>query len=229
MHSEKPKYLGMLGLGSRASLYYLERLNAVYNEKNGGYSTCPVKLLNANFDHINPFLPNQFDVLEKRIWPYLVELVSMGVEGILVPNITLHETLDRCWQQLGTNIPLHHPLEATCVKLRQMKKNSVIVLGSRYTMTSTYIPDYFKKQGITVEVPQEKMIETSENMRQLLYKKNEKENDMEEFSQLIKKLTQSTTVVLACTELSTLNLNNIEEGILDMASLQIESALHQII
>ena len=87
--------LAILGLGSRSTLYYLEQLNKVYNTKNGGYSTCPFFLLNTDFDTINPLLPNTSVQLDAILQSYLYQIEALDVAELLIPNITLHETIDR--------------------------------------------------------------------------------------------------------------------------------------
>jgi len=86
--------LGILGLGSKSTLYYIDELNRIYNEFNGGFSTFPFKMLNADFDEINQLLPIYSEELDRIVTHYLVELTQMNVKHVLVPNITLHETID---------------------------------------------------------------------------------------------------------------------------------------
>ena len=82
------KELGILGLGSRSTLWYIEQLNARHQEIHGGFSTCPHVLLNTNFNQINPFLPDQFEQLEGVVKKYLDALVELGCSKILIPNMT---------------------------------------------------------------------------------------------------------------------------------------------
>ena len=49
--------LGILGLGSRTTQFYIQELNRMFQAKKGGYSTCPFILLNTDFHKINTFLP----------------------------------------------------------------------------------------------------------------------------------------------------------------------------
>ncbi len=47
--------LGIIGLGSKSTTYYIELLNLFYNKKHGGFNTCPFTMVNINFNEINPF------------------------------------------------------------------------------------------------------------------------------------------------------------------------------
>ena len=59
--------LGILGLGSRSTIFYMEQLNKIHQAVHGGYSTCPFMLINSDFNGINPFLPNSFKKRNKAI------------------------------------------------------------------------------------------------------------------------------------------------------------------
>ncbi|MDG2431828.1 hypothetical protein, partial [Flavobacterium sp.] len=87
--------VGLLGLGSRSTLYYIEQLNRLYNKKMGGYSTFPFMMINTNFDTINSLLPNPSNELDAVLTEYVTRLEKLEITAILIPNITLHETIDR--------------------------------------------------------------------------------------------------------------------------------------
>ena len=87
--------LGILGLGSRTTAYYITELNRLYNLYKGGYSSCPFLLWNTNFDTINSLLPNPSKELDSATQQCINEIEKLDIDFILVPNITLHETIDR--------------------------------------------------------------------------------------------------------------------------------------
>ncbi|MGO4818325.1 hypothetical protein [Flavobacterium sp. W22_SRS_FP1] len=66
--------LGILGLGSRSTTFYINELNKLYNQEKGGFSTCPFTLLNYNFDAINSLLPDASDSLDAIVQDYITEL-----------------------------------------------------------------------------------------------------------------------------------------------------------
>lgn len=143
------KILGILGLGNRSTLFYLDQLNTRYNKSNGGYSTCPFKLLNANFDHINNLLPNTSVTLNGIVKHYLNELNTMNVTNAIVPNITLHETID----QLTFETNLIHPVDCCIKEIEKKAQKKVVLFGSLHTMKSDYICSKFKARGIDVQTP----------------------------------------------------------------------------
>lgn len=190
--------LGILGLGSRSTLFYIEQLHAMYQKKHGGYSTLPFKMLQANFNTINPYLPNDFDPLLLALKPIMEELKRMEVNEVLVPNITLHEALDK--MELG--IKLLHPLKLTEEALKKKKATEIVLIGSSYTMESTYVRGWMENAGFTVNIPNPEDREKIDTMRKKLYASKETKQELKEFTETLKTYSQQATLVICCTELS---------------------------
>ncbi len=218
-------YIGVLGLGSRSTLYYLEQLNRNYNQLNGGYSTCPVKLLNADFDEINPYLPSQFSILKPVVKHYLEMLNEMGVERIVVPNITLHETIDRL--ELGHELKekLIHPVKEVITELQNRKSSKVCIFGSYYTMTSEYLASKLDPILYEVYSPEEKDKKTIDNCRKKLYEGELNSEDLSALKKIIEKYTQDGVVVLACTELSLVYGKIKNKFVIDMIDVHVRNTL----
>ncbi|TCI92788.1 aspartate/glutamate racemase family protein [Tenacibaculum sp. M341] len=213
----------MLGLGSRSTLFYLEKLNQLYNELHGGYSTCPLKLLNANFNDINPLLPNVSPELIKNVEKYVKELISLNIDALLIPNITLHETIDIVFQKEFINVPVIHPVKITADILSSKNHKNVIVLGSMYTMQSSYITSIFTNKGITVnQLPKEEMLFVDKVRREIYEEDNQQL--IKEFNELLSEYAAQTSIVIACTELSIAN-KTVSDNVLDMVTIQIEKAI----
>src|SRR5690554_3913283 len=146
--------LGILGLGSYSTLFYIKELNALYNKKHGGFSTFPFKMLNANFDEINNLLPYVSDELDEIVKTYLNELIDLGVSSVLVPNITLHETTDR----LNLEIEIIHPVHLTLSEIQKTQHKKALIFGTKFTMESSYIKSIFEENNIEILMPSEKDI-----------------------------------------------------------------------
>ena len=74
--------LAILGLGSRTTSFYLKHLNNIYNEKKGGFSTCPFLLLNADFNTINSLLPYVSEDLDTAVSQYTNQINSLHVDSL---------------------------------------------------------------------------------------------------------------------------------------------------
>ncbi|MCL7764705.1 aspartate/glutamate racemase family protein [Polaribacter sp. Z014] len=216
--------LAILGLGSRSTLYYLEQLNKVYNAKNGGYSTCPFFLLNTDFDTINPLLPNTSVQLDAILQGYLDQIEALEVAEILIPNITLHETIDRL--ELQKNIL--HPLPLSVLKMKEIDAKKVMLLGSLHSMKSSYIRSYLELNSIEVLLPSSEDMVCIDEVRKHIYNTTETKEIINKYHQLIKKYSENYPVILGCTELSILKPID-QRSLIDMAQLQIEAAVKNIL
>lgn len=217
------KTLGILGLGSQSTLFYIRELNAIFNKKNRGYSTCPFKLLNIDFDAINNLLPAPSKKLDTIVKSYVNELIKLDIDTILVPNITLHETIDR----LKIRVPIIHPIHYTVSELKKKNYKKVVLFGSNYTMESSYIKSIFAENGIEVLLPSKKDMKFTDEVRKQVYQETATQDLLNNFNLTIKKYAQSNVVVIACTELSISSTNG-NLRILDMARIQINQAVNEI-
>jgi aspartate racemase len=217
--------LGILGLGSRSTTFYINELNTLYNQEKGGYSSCPFTLLNYNFDAINSLLPDASDSLDAIVQDYITELEKTDIESILIPNITLHETIDR----LVTKKKIIHPIHLAVAKIKEKNWSKIVLFGSMHSMQSHYISSNFKAHDIEVVLPPEEDRLRIDEVRNRVYSETETVEFIQDYHLLIEKYTTNNPVVLACTELSVFNPKNNNKNILDMAQLQITEAVKTVL
>lgn len=215
--------LGVLGLGSYSTLFYIKTLNAMYNKKYGGFSTCPFKLLNVDFDAINKLLPNTSNALDTIVKTHLNTLDALKVDNILVPNITLHETIDRL--QIKTNVI--HAIQETTSKITGNNHVNVTIFGTLYTMQSNYLTSQFTAQNINIVKASDADMQLIDNLRIAVYNGDANPKQLNIFNDLLNKYTKNGIVVLACTELSVINTSN-SKLVYDMARIQIQAAIKSI-
>ncbi|WP_366185882.1 aspartate/glutamate racemase family protein [Flavobacterium ovatum] len=216
--------VGLLGLGSRSTLYYIKELNRLYNQKKGGYSTFPFVMLNADFDTINPLLPNTSEALDTVVQTYIDELEKLSITTILIPNITLHETIDR----LDVQRKILHPLALAVEKIIEQEWSTIVLFGSLHSMESNYIRSYFNAKGIEVQLPSQEDRLFIDDFRKQTYSETETPNLIASYHSILNKYTKIFPVVLACTELSILKPTD-NNRIIDMAQLQIEKAVSETV
>ena len=216
--------LGIIGLGSKSTTYYIEMLNQLYNKKHGEFNTCPFTMININFNEINPFLPNDFININGNILPYLHYINSLKVRELLIPNITIHQAIDNLIITEKFNFKIIHPLDLLISHLKLNGIENVIILGTKYTMEGNYIQSKLKQNNIYVTKVTENVINEIEKIRIEIYNGNldYKKKYLTEFAQSQPNLK----VILACTELSVLaNQNSL---FIDMATLQIKKAIENL-
>jgi aspartate racemase len=213
--------LAVLGLGSQTTTFYISELNRLYNEKHGGYSTCPFIMWNANFDAINSLLPNSSERLNALTQDCINEIEKLDVSHILVPNITLHESID----QIEVDKNILHPVYLTVAKIKSLKLSKIVLMASEYTMNSAYIRSVFTSNGIEIEIPSEEDRVQIDTFRKQVYAKQESQAGIVGFQNIIEKYTIKNTVLLACTELSVFKPKN-NSRLLDMVEIQIREAIN---
>jgi aspartate racemase len=215
--------LGVLGLGSRTTTFYVTELNRIFNEQNGGYSTCPFILLNTNFNRINSLLPSVSEELNSVVQSAIKELKALNVEQLIIPNITLHETVDH----LEPRKNVVHPVYLTAEKIKEKNISKIVLVGSEYTMNSEYIHSILKEKGIEIEVPQADDQLQIDEFRKHVYAETETKEGITSFHNLLQKYSAINQVVLACTELSIFQPKQ-NTRIIDMAEVQITTAVNTL-
>ena len=207
--------LGLLGLGEISTMFYVNELEKVLDSKNKS-----LKVYKTNFDEINNLLPNPSEKLKEIVSKNINSLLNLDVNTLLIPNITLHQTID----SLKLDVNVIHPLKETVVRLKKENFTEVVLLGSIYTMQSDYIKKYFSENGISIKTPLKNEQIFIDNLRKKVFIQSEDAALIEDYNLIIKKHAQKNAVVITCTELSV--ASQISNGkIFDMARIQIEEAL----
>ena len=216
------KHIGILGLGARTTEFYIHKLNKAYHASKGDYHTFPCVLYNIDFNEINPYLPNNYDALIPKLEKSFAKLKKFSINHLLIPNITLHETLDK----LDHGFNLIHPIGLTVQYLKEKEVKNICLFGTNYTMTSDYIISKFQEHNIEVNIPSKEHQAEIDTFRKNVYDYQENNENVEAFKKLIKKYSANSNVVIACTELSIVNTTfSKNPKVIDMAMLQIQQAL----
>ncbi|WAC02353.1 hypothetical protein N7U66_01000 [Lacinutrix neustonica] len=213
--------VGLLGLGSRSTTFYLHTLNAYYQKIKKGYSTFPCVLYNINFNTINPYLPDNTAELITNLKPVMNSLERFSIDYLVVPNITLHETLE----VMKVTGSLIHPRTLAIEKLQDYGQSTITLIGSHYTMNANYLVKGFEKAGIKVETPTPKDQKSIDTLRKKVYDSEETEADVLAFRTLLEVYKAQSTVMICCTELSVINVEPNGKRCIDMAILQIEKTI----
>ena len=219
MSAELPKK-GVLGLGKESTLFYLNQIQKRYQSNNKEWSTCRFIMYQIDFQELNPFLPNQFQDLIPKIQNYLEQIEKLGITKLLIPNITLHETVD----QIEFDSFICHPLTLTLNYLQENNISQVFIFGTSYTMNSEYMKQKFSEKDIKLLTPTNDDQIWIDDFRKEVDQQKPTPDRILEFQNLIKKYSVDHPVVIACTELSLFALKN-NLSCIDMAELQIEEFL----
>ena len=211
---------GVLGLGAVSTAFYLREIHKKYQERNQEFSTCPLQVYQLDFQEVNPFLPNQFKVLIPKLEDHFKRIRALGISKLLIPNITLHETLD----QMKIQLEICHPVDLTLKYLKENQISEVYLFGTLYTMTSAYLHSRFSGKMVKLLKPSDSDQTWIDEFRQRVYQENVTFEEITAFQSLIRKYSEKNEVVIACTELSVYSLKE-NPSCIDMMDLQIEEFL----
>ncbi len=211
---------GILGLGAVSTAFYVKQIHRKYQQLNEAFSTCPFIMYQIDFQEINPFLPNQFSVLIPTIQNYLDKFSDRGISKLLIPNITLHETLD----QIEIPFEIFHPVDLALKYLEENRMAEIYLFGTLYTMNSEYLHSKFKEKDIKILKLAESDQIWIDDFRKKVYSEKATSTEIEDFKNLLGKYSVKNPVVIACTELSVFAPKE-NPSCIDMMNLQIEEFL----
>jgi aspartate racemase len=202
--------IGLLGLGQRAVEFYLAEITAQY-------PSFDCRVFPADFDAMNALLPYLSTALDEQVRQ---ALQPVDTDMVIVPNITLHETIDR----IALTQSLIHPLKCAVAVLKQKHIDTITLIASEYSMTSDYIRGYFSLHGIGVTIPKERDRGFIDLIRRNVYAGEETAKEIAEFRRLMCEYGKYSPLVIACTELSIAVDGNMP-NLYDMARIQVRGVV----
>lgn len=207
--------IGILGMSEDSNQLFSDMLPLKVGKKE-----LDIRFFDTNFKKINSLLPGPSDELKKLLITYLKKVKR--VKYIIVPNITIHQTLDEIFTENKFKFEIIHPLECLIMSLKKKEITKVVLFGSIYTMKDGYVSNLLKQNGIESVFPTEQDIIAIDKIRRVTYKNGIAKKNLEKFNHLLNKYAVMTPVVLASTELSIIN-DNSHSNVYDAARCLIDS------
>lgn len=139
-----------------SSAEYYRLLNRMVQQRVGGNSSARVLMHSLEFGEFSKHerLAEQGDwrALEKIMLDSAGRLKRGGADFIVIASNTMNSTAELIEQEVG--IPVLHIVDATGLKIREMKLDKVVLLGTKYTMEAPYYRNRLEKKfGIRVVTP----------------------------------------------------------------------------
>lgn len=212
----------LLALGSRTNLFYLRLINDFFQSNKDSDSVFSVVVKKLDFDNINKFLPDRFTELEAIMSEQLTK--TSEYDKVIIPNITLHETVDRIHEKTNVNYPVVHPIQLLVPQLIADNCTQIKLVSSKYGMDSDYLKSYFFRNNIDVIIPTQDEQIIIDDFRNKVYGFCETSDDVNQYLSLLSDYQQDSDVVIACTELS-LMAPSYANNLYDMSRVQIDYAL----
>ncbi len=175
----------------------------------------------TNFEGINNLLPHPSEDLKALLNHYLVQVEE---DYLLVPNITIHETLEEILSLKQYRFSLIHPLQRIVEKLKEQKIREVILFGSYYTMQKGYVSNFLERKNIDCRFPKGEDCKVIDVYRKAVYQRQETEELTNSFFRILDQYSQSSVVILACTELS-IACKDKKHNVLDLVRNHVQTSL----
>jgi aspartate racemase len=147
------KVLGIIGgLGPESTIDYYGKIIALYRQRtgDGSYPQFIINSINMkkglDFMEANN-LVGMADYLLEEIGKLILAGATFGLISANTPHIVFDDVASR------SSIPLISIVEATCAAAKAKKLKRLALLGTRYTMQSTFYPKVFSREGIELLLP----------------------------------------------------------------------------
>jgi len=210
----------------------MDQLQQLYQATHGNKKVAPIVQRPVDFEQINAFLPDRFTQLTPLLESLFLNLEQDAVDIILIPNITLHVAVDRLTLADETRGKIVHPISLGIEKLQADTIKQITLVGTRHTMQLTLIAQYFERRDIEVLPCNNEDIEALDKIRIEVFREGFSKPTSEEMFDIF---SRYSNVVIACTELSILNIgtetdndsdsDDNSNNVIDLARLQIAKAI----
>ena len=205
MQKQTYKRLGILGgMGPLATcqLYYnIVKSSSVKNKKDQDY--IDMVILNASY------IPDRTEGILQRgesPLPYLLNalktLENCGCDVIAIPCNTSHYFYDE--MQNSCKSKILNMIDLTAVRLEKLKITQTYLMATEGTIKTGVYQKYLSMRNIKITIPTEE--ETKEMMRVIYEVKAGKNPDITKLEETAR--THEKSIILGCTELSTLTFKN---------------------
>lgn len=199
------KTIGLIGgMSHESTVEYYKIINEEINRRKKGLHSAKMLIESYDFDEIEKLQSKEnWEELTKILTESAKKLEAAGADYIAIATNTMHICADEVQKQI--NIPLIHIAEAAGNYIKKKNFDTVLLMGTKYTMTKPFYKDKLKNEfDINVIIPDD--IE-QKIINDIIYDELcigiIKESSRLELLKIINnyKLKGAKAVVLGCTEL----------------------------
>ena len=198
--------IGILGGCSNvATGEYYRLLNAIANERMGGWEIAETLIAGMNFGNIEAFVrEDDWDGLARYMDGKVEGLAAGGADILLCVSNTLHRSLEPIAERHG--LDLIHIADPTAAAIKSHGLRRVALFGTRPVMEQDYLTARYRdRHGIEVVVPNaEERAEIDRIIFDELVKANVREVSRARYYEIAERLVRdegAEGVILGCTEI----------------------------
>jgi aspartate racemase len=157
------KTIGLIGGTSWVStIDYYRIINSTVNERLGGMESAKMIIHSVNYGEI-------VSLTQKGDWDSITVIIrnaaqqaeKAGADCLLLGANTMHQIADPI--QEAVSIPLIHIADVTANAIRQKGIDTVLLLGTRYTMNGEFYKQKLEQRGIKRLIPDPETMEFVNN------------------------------------------------------------------
>jgi aspartate racemase len=196
--------LGIIGgmSWSSTALYY-DHINRGIAQRLGGLHSARLGIESLDFDEIAAMeMAGDWDGITKEVLDAAAKLEAGGAEGLVIACNTVHKSYDAV--AANVRIPVLHIGDAAADRIVADRRTRVALLGTRFTMTETFVRSRIESRGITlVPIASEWMAEVDRIIFEELAAGRVVRDSQRKLKTLITELAKQKVqaIVLGCTEL----------------------------
>ena len=222
------KTIGLIGgMSWESTVTYYQIINETIKKELGGLHSAKILLYSVDFAEIEKCQADgDWEKSAEILSEAAINLEKAGADFIVICTNTMHKVAPQIQNKI--NIPIIHIAEATAHELKENSIKKVALLGTKYTMTQDFYKSKIKEAGIEVIIPDEKDIET---VNDIIYNElclgNILNSSKEKYVEIIEKLSKKGAegVILGCTEIGLLiNQNDTSLPVFDTTKIHAEKA-----
>src|SRR5689334_9822452 len=133
---------------SSTALYY-DHINRGIAQRLGGLHSAPLAIESVEFAEIAAMeIAGDWDGIAKVMIEAARRLEASGSDGLVIACNTAHKSYDAVAANVA--VPVLHIADAAADRLAADGRTRVAVLGSRFTMSESFIRDRIERRGINV-------------------------------------------------------------------------------
>ncbi len=220
------KTIGLIGGTSWPStMLYYQKLNELVQKEKGGHHSCPLILYSIDYDAIKSNYHDGWDKIPNLLKKEIERILTLGIDGLILCNNTLHKGFDIIKSELDLKIPFFHIVELTKDHILKNKFQKILLLGTKFTMEDSFFKQPLADAGIVVVTPKEKERDEIQEIQSQLSKGVLKKEFSDYFLTLSHTYSDCDAIILGCTELPLAFASiKTKQSIINTIELQCEKA-----
>lgn len=153
------KTIGLIGgMSWESTVTYYQIINEVIKRELGGLHSAKMLLYSVDFSEIEACqAEGDWDKSAGILSDAARSLEKAGADFIVICTNTMHKVAPQI--QSCIHIPVIHIAEATAAALKQRNIKTVVLLGTKYTMTQDFYKKKLTEAGISVLIPDAASVE----------------------------------------------------------------------